>query len=388
MSTERINIRPDFDVCRMPKGNWQIANDHSGIDFYEQDLNEHFEMYVDAGIDTFVCGDIYDGVEERIGNFREYYANKHGKEAAKKIKVLTTYVPFFLQEESLRNHSKKDVVKVIDRSLKRLRQDRLDLVQMHWWNYDIPGHVDMALALQELQKEGKIHMLGATNFDTKHMQDFFDAGIDIATHTLQYSLLDSRPQNGMVELCKENDCWLLCYGVLGGGLLSEKWLGIADPGGPYLENVSLDKYYRIINDMGGWALFQELLQVLKQVADKHHVSIANVACRYMLDQEQVATINIGARNAKHLESNLRTFALKLDPVDYQVIEAVLAKKVGPLGDVYGIDREENRDALEEVKTHYYDVENGELIKKEREAVVLSDEAAYGHHLHQRAHTGN
>lgn len=388
MTAERIEIRPGFELSRMPKGNWQIANDHSGVDFSDQDLNEHFRMYVEAGIDTFVCGDIYDGVEERIGNFREYYANRNGADAADQIKVLTTYAPFFLQEENLRNHSKKDVVKVIDRSLKRLRQDRLDLVQMHWWNYEIPGHVEMALALQELQQEGKIHMLGATNFDTKHMKDFFDAGIDIATHTLQYSLLDSRPQNGMVELCKENNCWLSCYGVLGGGLLSEKWLGITDPGGPYLENVSLDKYYRIIDDMGGWSLFQELLKALKQVADKHNVSIANVACRYMLDQDQVATINIGARNAKHLENNLRTFSLKLDPTDFQMIEAVLAKKVGPLGDVYEVDRNENRDALEEVKTHYYDVEDNKLVKKEREAIVLSDEAAYGHHLHQSNNKGS
>jgi aryl-alcohol dehydrogenase-like predicted oxidoreductase len=383
MTIERIKIRPDFEISRMPKGNWQLANDHSGVKFENDDVNEHLKMYVDAGINTFVCGDIYDGVEERLGNFRQYYANLRGAKAASEIKVLTTYVPFFLQEESLRNHSKKDVVKVIDRSLQRLKQDRLDLVQMHWWNYDIPGCVEMGLALKELQQEGKIHMLGATNFDTEHMREFFNQGIDLATHTLQYSLLDSRPQNGMVELCKENDCWLLCYGVLGGGLLSEKWLGIADPGGPYLENVSLDKYYRIIQDMGGWKLFQELLQVLKDIALKHNVSIANVACRYMLDQEQVATINIGARNAKHLENNLRTFTLKLDATDAALIGAVLAKKVGPKGDVYEIDRDENRDALEEVKTHYYDVENNKLVKKQREAIVLSEEAAYGHHLHQK-----
>ena len=378
---ERISIRPDFDVCRMPKGNWQIADDHSGKDFTKEDVNEHLTMYADAGIDTFVCGDIYAGVEERLGKFREHYANLRGTEAASKIKVLTTYVPYFLEEEALRNHSKKDVVKIVDRSLKRLRQERLDLVQMHWWNYGIPGHVEMGLALKELQQEGKIHQIGATNFDTPHMRDIFEAGIDVAAHILQYSVLDSRPLNGMVELCKEFDCWLLCYGVLGGGLISEKWLDIPDPGAPYLENVSLDKYYRIIQDMGGWALFQELLKALNNIADKHNVSIANVACRYMLNQEQVATINIGARDAKHLQDNLRTFALTLDSDDVQNIEHILSKKVGPEGDVYGVDREENRDALEEVKTEYSDIEDGKLVKKTRRPVVLTGDAAYGHHLH-------
>ena len=166
-----------------------------------------------------------------------------------------------------------------------------------------------------------------------------------------------------------------------GGLISEKWLDLPDPGGPYLENVSLDKYYRIIQDMGGWALFQELLKALKNIADKHDVSIANVACRYMLNQEQVATINIGARDAKHLQDNLRTFALTLDSDDVQNIEHILSKKVGPEGDVYGVDREENRDALEEVKTEYSDIEDGKLVKKTRRPVVLTGDAAYGHHLH-------
>lgn len=383
MTIERITIRPGFDLCRMPKGNWQIADDHSDRTFNQDEVNRDLAMYLDAGVDTFVCGDIYAGVEERLGKFREYFRQLRGEEAAKKIKVLTTYVPYFLDEEGLRNHSKADVEKVVNRSLSRLRQERLDLVQMHWWDYAIPGAVEMGLWLQELQQEGKIDQIGATNFDVPHMRAFFEAGIDVVAHTVQYSLLDSRPLNGMVELCRQYDCYLLCYGVLGGGLISEKWLGIPDPGGPYLENVSLDKYYRIIQDMGGWDLFQELLRVLQQIAQKHQVSIANVACRYMLDQDRVGTINIGARDVSHLQDNLRVFSFRLDEEDTALINQVLGKKVGPQGDVYGVDREENRDALEEVKTEYFDVENGQLVKKARDAVILTGEAAYGHHLHQQ-----
>lgn len=380
MTVETIRIRPDFELSRMAKGNWQLADDHSGRQFDQNDVNAHMALFADAGVTTFVCGDIYAGVEERIGKFRDHYRNLRGAEAAAKIKVLTTYVPYFLDEDSLRKHSKEDVVKVVDRSLKRLRQDRLDLVQMHWWNYDIPGCLEMGLWIKELQQEGKIHHIGATNFDVPHMQEFFDAGIEIVAHTLQYSLLDSRPLNGMVDLCAQHDCYLLCYGVLGGGLISEKWIGIPDPGGPYLENVSLDKYYRIIRDMGGWDLFQELLRALDHVARKHNVSVASVASRHMLDQKGVGTINIGARDANHLKDNLRVFSFSLDADDRARIQAVLDKKTGPEGDVYGVDREENRDALEEVKTEYFDVENGRLVKKTRPPVILTGDAAYGHHL--------
>ena len=383
---EMISLRSDLEVPRVTKGNWQLADDHSGREFDENRVNEDMAQYVDVGISTFICGDIYAGVEQRIGNFREYYRNLRGEEAAEKIKVFTTYVPHFLDEERTRNHSKKDVEDVVNCSLKRLKQERLDLVQMHWWNYDIPGCFEMGLWLQELQKEGKIHHLAATNFDVPHMREFFEAGLDVIAHTVQYSLLDRRPKNGMIELCKEFDCHLLCYGVLAGGLLSEKWVGIPDPGMPNFENVSLDKYYRIINDFGGWELFQELLTVLQGIANKYKLSIANVACRYMLDQEQVGTINIGARDANHLQDNLRVFSFKLDEDDYDHINPVLEKSSGPLGDCYEIDRDEDRDALGEVKTEYFDIENGKLVKKERDAVILTGDAAYGHHLsHKQKH---
>lgn len=380
MTIERFQIRPDFDVVRTTKGNWQIADDHSDRTFNQDDINNDLTLFVDAGIDTFVCGDIYAGVEERLGKFRENFRQHRGDEAAKKLKVLTTYAPYFLDDEGLKNHSKKDVEKTVNRSLTRLKQERLDLVQMFWSNYDIPGNVEMAVWLKELQQEGKIHQLGVTNYDMPHLQDIYDAGVDIATHTLQYSLLDSRPLNGMVDLCKKYNTYFLCYGVLAGGLISEKWLGIPDPGKPNFENVSLDKYYRIIQDMGGWDLFQSLLRALEKISLKHQVSIANVSCRYMLDQSQVAALNIGARDVSHLKDNLRVFSFQLDPEDNEIINQILAKKVGPLGDIYSVDREENRDALEEVKTDYYDVEDGKLVHKTRDPVILTGDAAYGHHL--------
>ena len=46
--------------------------------------------------------------------------------------------------------------------------ERLDLVQFHWWDYTVPGAVETALMLKELQQEGKIDRIGGTNFDTAH----------------------------------------------------------------------------------------------------------------------------------------------------------------------------------------------------------------------------
>jgi aryl-alcohol dehydrogenase-like predicted oxidoreductase len=369
---DTTTLRADFEISRLCKGNWQIADDHSDFKADLDTVVSDMAAYAQAGISTFVCGDIYAGVEERIGVFRDRYRARFGAEAADKIKVLTTYVPGFLDESALRSHNLKDCEASIDRSLRRLRQERLDLVQMHWWNYEIPGNVEMALMLKALQAKGKIHLIGATNYDVPRMREMFDAGVDIASHTVQYSVLDRRPEHGMAELCARNECKLLCYGAVGGGLISEKWLGLPDPGAPAFENVSLDKYYRIVLDFGGWELFQRLLEVLASIAQEHGVSLSNVACRYALERRQVAAVIVGARHAAHLAANLRLFSYQLDAEAYRRIDAVLAESTGPRGDCYEIDRLENRDALEEVKPRYHDVENGRLVQKTRAPVILAE----------------
>ncbi len=378
---ETIELRPGYVLPRLLKGNWQIAEDHSGKAFDQEELMNDLAAFVEAGMTTLVCGDIYAGVEARLGRFREFYRNRFGEEAASGIKVFTTYAPFFLEEEKLRNHGFKDVERVVNRSLERLKQERLDKVEMHWWDFSIPGHVDMALHLQKLQKAGKIDKLAVTNYDVLHTLEILDAGVDLVSNTVQYSLIDRRPENGMVKLCADRNMKLMCYGVLGGGLFSKKWQGIPDPGKPAFENVSLDKYYRIICDFGGWALFQRLLQALEEIAGKHGVSIGNVAVRYILEREQVASVVVGARHTKHLQENLRVFDFCLDEEDYARLSPMLQQSQGPAGDIYSVDREENRDALEEPKTEYFDVQDGRLVTRTRAPVTVSE--PYGHHLSAR-----
>ncbi len=67
-----------------------------------------------------------------------------------------------------------------------------------------------------------------------------------------------------------------------------------------LSNRSLVKYLLIIEEFGGWKLFQELLQTLRTIAERHGVvvSIAMVAISYVLRQKQVKSVIIGAHNDK------------------------------------------------------------------------------------------
>ncbi len=330
MSVEKFELAPDFSISRIIKGGWQLSSGHShGI---KEDPVDGMFAFAEKGITAFDCADIYTGVEELIGKFLAARKERFGSNDD--IKVLTKFVPDY---DALAKISKTYVERIVDRSLKRLGKERLDMVQFSWWTYTVPRWVETAYWLKELQQAGKINLISGTNFNSRAVKDMVEAGIPLSTLQVQYSLLDHRPEKGLIKLCAKNNIHLLCYGTVAGGFISEQWLGVAEPSPPF-ENRSLVKYKLMIDEFGGWDLFQSLLRTLKIIADKHHVSISNVASRYMLDRQQVAGIIIGARTTDHLDENLRLFGLTLDKKDYSSIEVILEQRKGPSGDVFDIER--------------------------------------------------
>jgi aryl-alcohol dehydrogenase-like predicted oxidoreductase len=327
---ERVELTPDFHISRIVKGGWQLSQGHS-TDATEDPIESMF-AFADKGITTFDCADIYTGVEELIGRFLAVRKQRLGYNHD--IQVLTKFVPDY---DTLATITKEHVEKIIDRSLRRLGKERLDMVQFSWWSYDFPRYVETALWLHEIQQAGKINLLSGTNFNTQSTEQMVNAGIPITTLQIQYSLLDNRPENRLTDQCSKSNIHFLCYGTVAGGFISEKWLGVTEPSPPF-ENRSLIKYKLIIDEFGGWELFQSLLKVLKSIADKHHASITNVASRYILDRKQVAAVIIGAKTSAHLEENLRLFEFKLDLDDINEVEKVITQRKGPSGDVFDIER--------------------------------------------------
>ena len=329
---ERYQLASDHTISRAIKGGWQLGGGHGAIE-HEQALAD-MRLYVEAGITTFDCADIYAGVEELIGEFlrRNRAAIRYG--TLPEVQVHTKYVPDLA---SLGMLTRRDVEAVIDRSLRRLGTERLDLVQFHWWDYDIPGYVEAALHLEALRGAGKIKHIALTNFDVPRMEELLEAGVPVVANQVQYSVLDRRPERGMVELCRQHGIALLCYGTVAGGFLSERYLGVPEPESP-LENRSLVKYKLIIDDFGGWKLFQQLLLVLRAIAGKHQASIAAVATRYVLQKMGVAAAIVGVRHARHLPDTLRTFSFVLDEGDLDSIERITSQARGPAGDIYSVER--------------------------------------------------
>ena len=333
MTERTIELSPGYRISRVIRGGWQLAGGHGAIDRMQAvtDLIAAF----DAGISTYDCADIYTGVEELIGAARERLRNERGAEAAAAMKVHTKLVPDL---EKLAGIDRAYIRGIVEQSLRRLKTERLDLVQFHWWDYALPGYLDALGWLDELRREGKVRNVGTTNFDRPRLAEILDAGIPLVSQQLQYSVLDQRPLNGLTALASQNGVKFLCYGSVAGGFLSDRWLGRPEPEMP-LENRSLVKYKLIIDDFGGWDLFQALLGALRAVADRHGVDIATVASAWVLQQPQVAAVIVGARNQAHALANAGIMDITLDADDNRRIGAVVAQKRGPLGDVYALERD-------------------------------------------------
>ncbi|MFT6797169.1 MAG: aryl-alcohol dehydrogenase-like predicted oxidoreductase [Maribacter sp.] len=330
---ERIELQPGYSISRVIKGGWHLAGGHGTI--AEEQALEDMRHFVNAGITTFDCADIYTGVEELIGKFRKKYHSEFRAGDLPPIQIHTKYVPDY---SALATLTKGQTTAIIDRSLKRLGVEQLDLVQFAWWDYQFPKYLETAVHLSELQKSGKIQLLGITNFDTQRIQEMLDAGVDIASNQVQYSVLDQRVETDMTLLARKNNIPYLCYGTVAGGFLSDRYLGAPNPIQPY-ENRSLTKYGLIIDEFGGYELFQQALQMLREIADKYEVGIAEVACKYILQKPMVGGVIVGARNRKHLESLQKLAKFHLGTDDLSKIRTIVSQSKGPNGPFYDLERD-------------------------------------------------
>lgn len=333
MSVATQTLRPGYKISRVIRGGWQLAGGHGPVDAAEQ--IEDMIAFADAGITTFDCADIYTGVEELIGAFRSEYGNRRGAEALAQIKVHTKLVPDL---EALPTVNRTYIRNIVETSATRLRMQQLDLVQFHWWDYAVPRYLEAIGWLDELRREGKVAQIGGTNFDTDRTLEIIQSGVPLLSMQVQYSLLDGRAERKMVPAALANDMVLFCYGSVAGGFLGDRWLGQPEPEHP-LENRSLTKYKLIIDDFGGWDLFQALLRCLRGIADRHQTDIATVASAAMLDRPAVAAVIVGARNRSHLAQNVKIAELRLTAADKAEIAAILAQGSVPEGDTFALERD-------------------------------------------------
>ncbi|XP_036959594.1 aldo-keto reductase family 1 member B7-like [Acanthopagrus latus] len=339
-SVPRVRLSGGLEVCRILNGMWQVSGAHGAVD--RAKAVEAMQAYVDAGLTTFDMADIYGPAEEIFGQFNSQLKSRSSGNDSPALQSLTKFVP------RPGPMDRKVVEKALQRSMNRMQVDSLDCLQFHWWDYRDKRYLDALGHLSDLQQEGLIRELSLTNFDTQRLEEITNKGIRISSNQVQYSVIDQRPAAKMEHFCLANNIQLLTYGTLAGGLLSERYLGKAEPSSrAEINTASLSKYKNVIDTWGGWSLFQDLLVALETAAKNHDCSVASVATRYVLDRPAVGGVIVGCRlgvagAGQHISDSLRSCSpdLKLQQEDLAAIEAVTRRSrdlmalIGDCGDEY------------------------------------------------------
>ena len=320
---ESTELAPGLRIPRIVTGLWQVADMERGGRALDPVASAgELAAYAAAGFTAFDMADHYGSSEVIAGQARAQGVP---------LQAFTKWCPppAAMTPEAVRA--------AVDLARSRMQTDCIDLMQFHWWSFDHPHYLDAMLELAALRQLGWIRHLGLTNFDTAHLRVLTSHGVPIASNQVCISLLDRRALGEMSQLCQQRGVRLLAYGTLGGGFLSDRWLNAPEP--DVVSDWSKMKYRRFIDAVGGWAALQGVLRAADRIANKHGVSIANVATRWVLDQPAVAAVIVGARlgESEHRADNQRLFAFALDDEDRAWLEEAFAATQpipGDCGDEY------------------------------------------------------
>jgi len=323
----RITLAPGLEISRVVTGLWQIADMERDGRVLDLDHAAHaMSPYIEAGFTSFDMADHYGSAELIAGKCRAL-----GDPS--RLQLFTKWVP------KPGPVTAADVRIAVERALERLQMPAIDLLQFHAWNYADPSWLDALFHLQELKRQGLIRHLGLTNVDAAHLRVALTSGIEVVSNQVSCSLIDRRAAGKLAAVCAEFGVGLLAYGTVCGGWLSEKWLGKDEPAWERDGTWSQMKYGRFIREAGGWAALQRVLGAARDVADRHGVSLTNVATRFILEQPGVAAVIVGARLGEraHLDDNQRLAAFALTAGDRAHLEAAIATLTpipGDCGDEY------------------------------------------------------
>jgi aryl-alcohol dehydrogenase-like predicted oxidoreductase len=216
--------------------------------------------------------------------------------------------------------SRYHLIRECEKSLKRLRTDRIDLYQIHEWDGKTP--LDETLeALDTLVRTGKVRYIGASNYSGWHLMKALAIsdrrGLSrFVSQQIYYSLQARDAEYELVPITIDQGLGILIWSPLAGGLLSGKYRrGQQAPDGS-----------RHLNNWGEPPIHDEdqlynIIDVLVEIAGSRKISPAQIALAYMLGRPGVTSLVIGARTEAQLTDNLAAANVALSQEETSRLDA-------------------------------------------------------------------
>jgi aryl-alcohol dehydrogenase-like predicted oxidoreductase len=208
-----------------------------------------------------------------------------------------------------RGLSRKHIMAAVEASLRRLQTDYIDLYQIHSWDPNTPLEETLQ-TLNTLVESGKVRYIGASNVTGWQLQRAVDLSCErgwepFACLQPLYNLLDRAIEWELLPVCANEGIGVIPWSPLRGGWLSGKYYrGLdAPPSGTRVEEASergWSESWEAYANERTWTILDELFEI----ADKTDKTPAQVALRWLLEQDEVTAPITGVRTMKHLEDNL------------------------------------------------------------------------------------
>ncbi len=290
--------RADFEVSVVAVGTWAMG----GTDFGRTDDRDSIKAIhraLDLGVTLFDSAPIYGGgrAEEVLGRALEG--------VRKGVVIATKCGPVEPRPGLLRmDYSPQGLVAQVDASLRRLKTDVIDLLQMHWPDPAWPIE-DAIGAMGRLVDAGKVRAIGVSNMRPEELRKAVAAG-PVTSLQPPYSLLNREFEKELLPLCRELDLGVLVYEPLARGMLTAKFTPTwkFEPG----DVRSSDPRFR------GTAFTDNLAKARKinEVARSEGIPAAQDAIAWVLANQGISTALCGAKTATQAFENARAADLELD----------------------------------------------------------------------------
>jgi aryl-alcohol dehydrogenase-like predicted oxidoreductase len=281
----------------------------------EEDAKPFVKRALDAGINFFDTADVYSlGESEKVtGNLLKYFGVK------RETVVVATKVNSPMSDDiNDRGLSRKHIMDSIDRSLKRLQMDYVDLYQIHRWDYNTPIEETME-ALNDVVRAGKARYIGASSM---FAWQFSKAQYTAQSHgwsrfvSMQnhYNLVYREEEREMIPLCLDQGVGLIPWSPMARGFFAgDRKRG----GGGETTRAKTDPF------ANGLYFRDEDFTVADrawEIAKARGLTASQIALAWMLNKPHITSPIIGATKMDHLEQAIAALDIKLSEEDVKQLE--------------------------------------------------------------------
>jgi aryl-alcohol dehydrogenase-like predicted oxidoreductase len=307
-------------VSRVALGTWAIGGwMWGGSD--EKDAIRTIHTALDGGINLVDTAPVYG-----FGRSEEIVGKALAVGGRRKNTIIATKVGLdWANEKPFRNASKARIVYEAEQSLRRLQTDAIDLYQVHWPDPNTPI-AEVADAMGELYRAGKIRAIGVSNFSPAQM-DEFRAIAPLHTAQPPYNLFERSIEQDVLPYCRDHNVALLAYGSLCRGLLSGSMT---------------DKTRFIGDDLRKadpkflpprFAQYLDAVATLDAFAWEHYGKrVIHLAARWVLDRNDKDIALWGARRPEQLAPIREVVGWRIDETAMAEIDQILKRTIkDPVG---------------------------------------------------------